>query len=180
MDGGEKKVVGGVAVIKMPDYVLDSNTLIESARRFYPFDMAMKFWDFLVLQGQNKVLCSIDKVQDEILRGDDELKDWSQHDFHEFFCPTAEEVIVSSYAKIVKHVQAHPQYNQRAKDEFMRADNADAWVLAYAKAHDLTIVSHEKYDAQIRKRVLIPNVCAELAIAYCDLFDMLRKLAFKF
>lgn len=76
--------------------------------------------------------------------------------------------------------QAQQQYNQTAKDRFMEDDNADTWVLAYAKANNCLIVTHELPYANIKKNIPIPNVCNAYQIPYCDTFQMLRQLGFSF
>jgi len=62
----------------------------------------------------------------------------------------------------------------------MEERNADTWVLAYALAKNITIVTHEGYSANAQKRILIQNVCVEFGIRYCDSFEMLKELKFKF
>jgi hypothetical protein len=62
----------------------------------------------------------------------------------------------------------------------MEKDNADTWILAFALATDLTVVTHEVFDPNIKKRIPIPNVCLAFDIDYCDTFEMLRRLQFSF
>ena len=54
-------------------FVLDANVFIQAKRRFYAFDFCAGYWDMLIWHQQHGRLCSIDKVQNEILRGGDDL-----------------------------------------------------------------------------------------------------------
>lgn len=108
------------------------------------------------------------------------MKRWAENDFNNYFRSTKKENIIQKYSLIVKWAQDQSQYNQLAKDTFMEEDNADTWVLAFALANELIIVTHEAFDQNIKKRIPIPNVCTEFDIDYCDTFEMLRQLQFSF
>lgn len=66
-------------------YLIDSNTFMTAARTFYSFDYGTKFWDFIEEQARNNALASIDKVCEEINEGNDELKNWSNKNFINYF-----------------------------------------------------------------------------------------------
>ena len=61
----------------------------------------------------------------------------------------------------------------------MKENNADAWIIAFAKAHGHTIVTNEKFQLKIRDKISIPNACKYYNIPYIDLFNMLKRLGFK-
>jgi hypothetical protein len=42
------------------------------------------------------------------------------------------------------------------------------------------IVTFERKDDGIKRRIPIPNVCEEFGIKYCDLYWMLKNLKFRF
>lgn len=163
-----------------PIFVLDANVFIEAARRYYPLDFAMPFWNFLERQARNQRLCSIDRVLDELRNGDDLLKDWAVDTFSPYFLNTQDPQIILAYQEIVRYVQNESQYSQRAKDVFMNSANADTWILAFARSQGATIVTHEVLSSDAKKRVPIPNVCEPFNIDYCDSFAMLRRLNFSF
>ena len=71
-------------------------------------------------------------------------------------------------------VQASEQFKPEAKALF--AQGADGWLIAFAKAHDYTVVTQEVFDPLIRKTVPIPNICKEFKVACVDTFSMLRDL----
>jgi len=161
-------------------YLIDANIFMEAARRYYPLDFAKPFWDGLLTFAQQGKVTSIDKVLSEIQCGNDPLKDWAETSFQNYFLSTQTSSVLQQYVIMVQWAQAQQQYNQTAKDRFMEDDNADTWVLAYAKANNCIIVTHELPDANIKKNIPIPNVCNAYQIPYCDTFHMLRQLGFSF
>lgn len=63
-----------------------------TARTFYSFDYGTKFWEFIELQAKNNALASIDKVLEEINKGDDALKNWSNDEFYKYYELTDDEI----------------------------------------------------------------------------------------
>ncbi|WP_420829403.1 DUF4411 family protein [Nannocystis pusilla] len=70
--------------------------------------------------------------------------------------------------------QVQNQFTQGAKEEFARV--ADGWLLAKAQASGFTVVTEEVYSQDVKRRVLIPNVCRDLRLHYINTFSMLRTL----
>ncbi|MCA1931982.1 MAG: DUF4411 family protein [Calditerrivibrio sp.] len=163
-------------------FVIDSNVFIEAARRYYSFDFGTKFWDFLVEQAKEGVLCSIDKVFNELNKGDktDLLKQWANDKFKNYFYPTNNNEIINSYKEIIQFVaKKNNQYSQQAIDEFLSEKVADAWIIAFAKHNNLIVVTHESFNPSSKKKVLIPNVCKDFNIKYITTFEMLKELNFR-
>lgn len=155
-------------------YVLDSNIFMEAANRYYAFDLVPCFWGILVRLGKQKKILSIHQVKEELLEGEDLLSEWSTTEFEPYFVPANKSNVLSSYSIIVDWVQRHPDFQMKAKLEFVSA--ADSWIIAYAMATNSIVVSHEAYRHDIKKRVPIPNVCEQFGIEYVDTFEMLRRL----
>lgn len=160
-------------------YVLDSNVFMEAARRYYAFDIAPAFWHGLVAHAGNGRVCSIDRVKDEIDRGNDELKEWANSDFHSWFATTDQADVISAYGRIMVFVNGQDQYTDAAKADFSRVDNADAWIVAYALAKGHCVVTHEQFDPNARAKVPMPNVCRPLSVPWTDTFQMLRDLGIR-
>ncbi|RAO99578.1 hypothetical protein PW5551_03650 [Petrotoga sp. 9PW.55.5.1] len=163
-------------------YLIDSNTFMTAARTFYSFDYGSKFWDFIKEQAKNNALASIDKVFEEINKGNDVLKDWANEEFSNYFLTTKEESIFQKYAELVRFAENQGNhYTRNAIDEFMKEDNADPWLIAYslAKNKNYTIVTFEKANENRKNKIPIPNVCNYYKIKYCDLYEMLRNLNFR-
>jgi hypothetical protein len=160
-------------------YVLDANVFIGAHQVYYSFDTCPGFWHALVRQHQAKRVCSIDKVKAELIGLEDRLKEWVQQTAPStFFKGTADQNVIDAYVQMVNWVQNQPQFTPDAKAEF--ATVADGWVVAYAKANGLVVVTHEEYAPDSKKKVPIPNICIEFGVDYCNTFEMLKDLKQQF
>ena len=157
-------------------YLLDANVLIEAHRRYYAFDIVPSFWQKLIqLATENKII-SIDRIKDEILKGhkNDMLTKWAKSMFNSWFKSTDDPEVFKSYSRVIGWVNDQQYYKDYAKTEF--ASVADSWLIAYALTYNHTIITHEIFDPNNKKKVLIPVVCEEFNIPYMNTFDMLRSL----
>ena len=156
-------------------YVLDANVLIQAHQTYYGFDICPGFWLALSRQHEAKRVFSIDKIRTELLALSDPLTDWVRNDAPDtFFKGTADKAVTDAFRDMVNWVQNESQFNTEAKEEFSSV--ADGWVIAYAKANGLIVVTHEEYAPAAAKKVPIPNVCLEFNVEYCNTFEMLRDL----
>lgn len=71
---------------------------------------------------------------------------------------------------------------QKAINEFLSADEADAYIVAYALADvsNRIIITHERSQPDSKKKIKIPEPCDELGISYMNTIDMFRKLGVTF
>jgi hypothetical protein len=162
-------------------YVLDTSIFIQAHRVYYALDIAPAFWNFLKTSADENALLSIDRVFDEILKGKDELTNWASKEFSTAFADSKKDPnILQKYANIMQWANNQTQYTQNAKDEFARAENADAWVIAYSLTYDFTIVTQEVLDENIKRKIPIPNVSKAFNIRYINTFTLLRELKFQF
>lgn len=161
-------------------YLLDANVFIEASRRYYAFDIAPSFWEALLDFAKKGKLISIDRVKNELLRGKDELSKWAKGKFSPWFRSTDNDSVLANYRKVIEWAENHLQFTQEAKNELYKADNADAWLVAYALCNGNVIVTHEVYNHEVKKKIPIPNICDDFGIDYIDTFEMLRRLNFKF
>jgi hypothetical protein len=152
---------------------------MEAARRYYAFDIAPAFWEALLSHADKGRVISIDRVKEEIDRGADDLADWANGVFRPWFLPADDESVVEAYGQIMAWAHGHGQFTMAAKANFSRADNADAWVVAYARAKGCVVVTHEQFDRNIKRDIPIPNVCQAFGVQYVDTFQMLRDLGVK-
>lgn len=160
----------------LPAYLLDANVFITASRSYYAFDLVPAFWNAMVQQANIGQIKSIDRVRDEISRGDDELSVWANGEFHHAFASTNDSDVLTQYAEIMKWSQRQSQYSLAAKAEFARAENADPWLVAYALVKGCTVVTHEVGDTNIKRKIPIPNVCDAFEVDYTDTYHMLRSL----
>lgn len=151
-------------------YLLDANVLIEAKNRYYAFDLVPRFWAWLDQAHERLLVASVEAVRQELAAGEDELADWSRSRPGFFRSPDA--LLARSLPVVATWIDSRG-YTQAAVDQFF-SGIADLYLVADGLAHDDTVVTLERSDAAVRKRVLIPNVCDGLGVAYCDTFAMLR------
>ena len=124
---------------------------------------------------------SIDRVREELISEGDRLSDWAANAAPAtFFKGTQDRAVVDALAEIINWVNSEQQFTPVAKAEFAEADNADGWIIAYAKANGLIVVTHEEFAPDAQKRVPMPNVCLEFNVEYTNTFEMLEALKQKF
>lgn len=160
-------------------YALDSSIFVEAKRRYYAFDLCPGFWDSLLWHQERERLSSIDRIREELERGGDDLTHWISSVMPETcFASTDDTAIIRWFGEMASWVHLQPQFLPEAKAEF--AGGVDGWLIAYAKANGLILVTHEVLKPDVRRKVPIPNVCAEFAVEYVDTFDMLRDFETRF
>jgi hypothetical protein len=160
-------------------YLLDANTFIEAKDRYYGFDICPGYWSSLLVQHDARRLFSIDRIADELNEQDDTVKQWIENEVPDtFFKKTEDQAVIDKFQQLVNWVYSQPQFTAAARHEF--ASVADGWVIAYAAVNGLTVVTHEQFAPEARRKVPIPNVCVEFDVKYVDTFSMLRELGEKF
>ncbi len=160
-------------------YVLDSNVFIEAHRRYYAFPICPGFWDALVWHDAAGTWCSIDKIREELMEGKDALTDWvDQTVRRDAFCSTNQEEVTLWYGRIMQWAYGRQQYTDEAKSLF--AEDPDAWLIAYAKAKNLTLVTHEGSHSDSKAKIYIPDVCAAFGMQPIDSFAMLGQISASF
>jgi hypothetical protein len=160
-------------------YIIDSNVFMTAHRDYYAPDVCPGFWDCLLYHHTSSRVCTIDRIKKELINKTDWLADWAKNKapaalFHN--SGTAD--VVHWYTEMVGWVQAQSQYFTSAKYEF--ANKADSWLIAYAKANDMILVTHEVLSPGINRKVPIPNVCKPFDVQYVNTFAMLRDLSVSF
>ena len=155
-------------------YLLDANVCIQAARHYYAFDIAPPFWAALIAEAAKGRVRSIDRVKDEIDKGNDDLEDWANDSFREWFESTDSEDVVAAYGEIILWASQQDQFTEAAKADF--ASVADGWLVAYARARGCVIVTLEVFDPNVKRRIPIPNVCEAFGVDYVDTFGLLRAL----
>lgn len=158
-------------------FILDANVFISAFRQYYSFDIVPSFWNCLEDLAQKNYICSIDRVYEELTRSahnPDQLHEWSQSSFDTYFKSTVDNNVINAYGALQRWANDSSYFTQTAKSEF--ASNADAWLIAYAKATGGTLVTHEAFNIETKNRILIPVACKHFEISYINTFDMLREL----
>lgn len=162
----------------MVTFILDSNFFIEAHRVSYPIDVAYGFWNKVKQLAENGMIISIDKVKNEIYDRNDVLEEWCRNNLpEEFFKDTSEVMaeygVVSGWA-----ISKSNHYLPNAINEFLNADEADAFLVAYtlANINKRIIVTQEISQPSRRNRVKIPEACIDLNIQFVNTINMFRNL----
>ncbi|MGG6297815.1 DUF4411 family protein [Leptolyngbya sp. AN02str] len=151
-------------------YILDTNIFIQAKNDYYGFDLCPGFWDWLEQQNQIGHVFSVQQVQNELMSGGDELSRWARKQGDAFFLPF-DQPAITAMSEVSLWVQ-NEDFFDSAKREFLCV--ADSFLIAYAKAHNHTVVSHE-IPSTTQRKVKIPVVCNAFNIPYVRTFEMLRK-----
>ncbi len=114
-------------------------------------------------------MLSIDKVQAELTAGNDDLSRWAAQTASAIFRPIDQATAASASA--VSAWANSGQYTPAALQTFFQS--ADYWLVAYAHAHSLTVVTRETPDPNSKKRVKIPDACGGVGVKCKSPFDML-------
>jgi hypothetical protein len=165
-------------------YLIDTSVFVQAYRQYYTFKVCPGFWTCLASLHRQGIVCSIDRVFDEICYGDeDELSMWAKKTMpKEFFGDSTTIEVVRWYGQIQQWAHSQTQFSPAAKSEFADAEEADAWLIAYAGAKNLTLVTQETYNAEIKRKIPIPNVCKanEFRVPVINIYDMLERCGITF
>lgn len=157
-------------------YLLDSNVFMQAKNLHYGLDFCPAFWDWLINENSTGRVFSIEKVNDEIQDGKDELSTWAAERGAGFFLAPDETMLpilgnVSTWA--ATHTWgAQQRYSQAAISTFLQV--ADYYIVAHALAHNHVLVTHEVAAASVNK-IKIPNACIALGIKCMSPYEMLRR-----
>jgi hypothetical protein len=129
------------------------------------------------LAEEGKII-SIDKVKNEIYDKNDALKEWCKTNLPEnFFKDTSQGMAtygqVSAWA-----ISKSSHYMPNALNEFLDADEADAFIVAYALTdpNNRVVVTQETSEPNRKNKIKIPDVCNDLNIRFLNTMDMFRQL----
>jgi len=153
----------------MTDYLLDTNVFIEAKDNYYGFDFCPAFWDWLIEQNHSGKVASVEKVEEELLKGNDYLAEWAGERGSDFFLKSDD--TVQSVLNKVSDWAENNIYLRHAITTFL--DGADYWLVAHALAHNCIVVTRE-LPADTPSRIKIPNACIGLGLRYANPYEMLR------
>lgn len=160
-------------------YLFDSDVLIASARFHYHPNFCDAFWQWIIAGHMAGMFYSIDKVKAELLDGDeDPLHAWVDVPaLKDFFQPSLSSLPKWKTLSQKAHDPAK-QYKDAAKEKFLNADKADAWLIAHA-AHnaDFTIITNEVSAPDSKREIKLPDASAWLDVPTIQIHTVLRKFA---
>jgi hypothetical protein len=111
------------------------------------------------------VIYSIRKVRAELLKGTkgDLGREWATKMPSTFFLDDiGDSEVMKEYASAMNWASSDTHYQAGAKAKFADADRADAFLLAYARAHGHEIVTQEKSNPDKRREIPIPDAAIKL------------------
>jgi hypothetical protein len=160
-------------------YLIDSNGFIQPKNYYYGMDFCPAYWQWLEANCGNGLVLSIDRVYAEIQAKHDDLSVWASELPSSIFLPSTDADTIACYARVLTWVrrrqmaQGQQFYKTSVQNDFFDG-SADPYLIAYALAHNHTVVTLESSNADQRNKVLIPVVCDGLDVPWLPLFDMLR------
>jgi len=129
------------------------------------------------LAEQGKII-SIDKVKNELYDKNEAIEKWCRVNLPEDFFRSTSHImdkysIVTSWA-----ISKSNHYLQNALNEFLSADVADAYLIAFAleDVENRIIVTYETSQPAIKNKIKIPEACHALNVRYLNTIKMLRKM----
>ncbi len=162
----------------MPVYVLDSNFFIQAHRFHYPIDVAAGFWNMVRQLAKEGRVISIDKVKKELYDKNDALEEWCRNNLpEEFFKDTS--VVIAAYGQVTAWAMSRSgHYLQSALNEFLDAEEADAFLVAYCLADPAArcVVTQELSEPNRKNKVKIPDACIALKVSYVNTIELFRQL----
>ena len=164
-------------------YILDTNVFIEAKKTIYPMDIFPVYWDTLKSLASEGIVCSIDKVLDEIGRNEDTLTQWCKDNLtNSFFKISKTTDCLVNYKEIINWANGINQYSITARNNFCSIKSADAFLIAYVKSmpSNYILVTYEKSAMNSKYSIKIPDVCSAFSLKCIDPITMLRDLKVSF
>jgi hypothetical protein len=162
----------------MAIYIVDSNFFIQAHRTTYPLDVAIGFWNKIRKLADSRLIVSIDKVKKEIYNKNDALKSWCKlHLPPDFFRSTDD--LLDEYGKVTSWaLSRRNHYLPNALNEFLDADEADAFIIAYCLSEPAykILVTYETSEPGRKNKIKIPDCCIALGVSYTNPIQMFRQL----
>lgn len=159
-------------------YLLDSNTLIEAKNRYYAMTICPAYWQWVLMQNKAMEIASISMVANELKKGNDDLAEWTKEN-PALFVDISDEPTQSAFGRVAQilHEQSAGM-KVGALEDFL--SGADPWLIAKAWTTGATVVTHEAFNPNSKKKFLIPNICKQLNIPSINTFELLHRLNAKF
>lgn len=154
-------------------YLLDSDVLIEAKNRHYGFEICPGFWEWLDRAHADGIVCSVEKVQEELEAGQDELTDWAKARPAFFLNP--DERVVAGLTATSAWLNTS-RYDGANRTMFLQA--ADYYLVGHAYGTVYTVVTHERPSTG--KKVKIPDACNAMQVKWASLWTLLHNEGVRF
>jgi len=150
-------------------YVIDASSLMEPNKRYYAMDICPGFWEWLDKAHAVDQVCSVEEVRDEIKKGDDELITWAKE--RGGFFLSRDNATQEALTEINAWAYGAGYERQVVHDFF---DGADPVLVAFALAHERTVVTEEVLTRGQLSKIKIPRVCQEFGVPWTSAVGMVR------
>jgi len=159
-------------------YVVDSNFFIQAHRVSYPLDIAFSFWNKVKQLADEGKIISIDKVKNEIYDKNDALEKWCMANLPKDFFKDSSQVMVAYGQVSAWAISKSAHYLPNALNEFLDADEADAFLVAYAltDTSNRVVVTQEISEPNRKNKIKIPEACNALNVQFVNTIKMFRQL----
>ena len=163
------------------EYCLDTSVYTQAHRAYYAFDLAPGFWVALIQLAEKKTLISPISVFTELSKGNDELAIWAKE--HKRFLFVDPDDKTFEVFRQIADFSTLRYADQHWISSFL--GGADPWVIAEAKAHNLTVVTMEvnkpsedidKISKRFRGSLKIPNMCNHFGVKCISTYELVRAL----
>lgn len=170
----------------MRKYWMDTDSFITPYQGPYRFQTAPQFWDFIKQQAEQGIIGSPEMVLDKELtepppprdkpKQRDRLAMWAAP-LRGILFIRVDDNVQDCYREVAQYVQNSGKFKPYWIEKFL--GGADAWVIAYAKAHTGKVVTLEVPQPQAKKPK-VPDIAAYFHIQCITVWDMLEELGFNF
>jgi hypothetical protein len=154
----------------MPEFWLDTNSLVEPKKGPYGFDIAPGFWSFLERKIAEQVIASSSLVLMELKEFEDELSQWAEAHSDCFVEPN--ENVQAVVGQIADYVNGN--YPNHHATDFL--SKADPWIIAQARVHGGKVVTFETPVPPNSTKPKIPNVATVFGVETINIYAVVRQL----
>lgn len=168
----------------MSVYLMDSNSFISPANKYYKHSVFPSYWNWLGGQIGKNIYITTDIFKELTVQSDD-LKDWVTHlTSPNCVNPSRDQKTLIAYGKVMDFLNTSKYYSNVSADLWAKGTKADPWIIAYASAYNLTVVTEEKSNLRgiinsgnaTRKEPKIPDVCEAMNIPCITLDEMILQM----
>lgn len=174
-------------------YLFDSDCLITAKNSYYSPEFSAAFWDWLIAGNQQGVFFMVDKVIDELKKGDEDdylHKLAEEHGDNFKLATTGHDCLVrygelQNWASSTWATGKKPSDTNKALTVFANINMADPWQIAYASLHGFDIVSNEVPAPDSKTSIKLPDAAKAFNVKVVKLHEVLslhsgQNFSFKF
>nr|WP_286672920.1 DUF4411 family protein [Brevibacterium sp. RIT 803] len=150
---------------------MDADSMIDAKNRYYGFDIAPGYWDWLVAAHHRGTVHTVKSVRDEVELGNDQLAMWMKGLPKGFsISPTAGDA--TAFETLATWAEAG-YFKDSAASEFQ--SKGDFFLVGQSLSNNSVVVTNELSEPNRKSRVKIPDACDHLGVECITAFEMLRR-----